>query len=145
MRNNVNTNFGNRLEALKLLDTADGNLMAKLAGQSLNTLTPRGLQSLIPSASLAGGAMLASGGINPLSIVPGLIAGSPRIMGEAAYYSGVASRPFAAANNAISKLPSPVRTAIRPTNLLRTSRAVGLLDRPIDENRTALQNRGLLQ
>ena len=147
MRNNVNTNFGNRLEALKLLDTADGNLMAKLAGQSLNTLTPRGLQSLIPSGALGVGssALLGGGFINPLAIAPTLITSSPRLMGEAAYYTGVASRPFAAANNAISKLPSPVRTAIRPTNLLRTSRAVGLLDRPIDENRTALQNRGLLQ
>ena len=47
-------------------------------------------------------------------------------------------------SNLINKLPSPVKTAIRPSNLLRGSRAVGLLDRPIDQNRTALQNRGLL-
>jgi hypothetical protein len=145
MRNNVNTNFGNRLEALKLLDTADGNLMAKLAGQSLNTLTPRGLQSLVPSTALLGGSIAASGGLSPLAVLPSLIAGSPRLMGEAAYYSGVASRPFAAASNAMSKLPSPVRSALKPSNILRSSRAVGLLDRPIDENRSALQNRGLLQ
>ena len=149
MRNNVNTNFGNRLEALKLLDTADGNLMAKLAGQSLNTLTPRGLQSLVPSTALLGGSIAASGGLSPLAVLPSLIAGSPRLMGEAAYYSGVASRPFAtasnAASNAISKLPSPVRSALKPSNIFRSSRAVGLLDRPIDENRSALQNRGLLQ
>lgn len=145
MRNNVNTNFGNRLEALKLLDTADGNLMAKLAGQSLNTLTPRGLQSLVPSTALLGGSIAASGGLNPLAVLPSLIAGSPRLMGEAAYYSGVASRPFAAGRNAMNKLPSPIRSAIKPSNIFRSSRAVGLLDRPIDENRSALQNRGLLQ
>ena len=45
MRNNVNTNFGNRLENLKLLDAAgDTNILERLAGQSFNTLTPRGLQ-----------------------------------------------------------------------------------------------------
>jgi len=146
MRNNVNTNFGSRLEALKLLDTADGNLMAKLAGQSLNTLTPRGLQSLIPSGALGVGssALLGGGFINPLAIAPTLITSSPRLMGEAAYYSGVASRPFAAMSNAMSKLPSPVRSALKPSNVFRGSRAIGLLDRPIDENRSALENRGLL-
>ena len=45
----------------------------------------------------------------------------------------------------MSKLPSPVRSALKPSNIFRSSRAVGLLDRPIDENRSALQNRGLLQ
>lgn len=147
MRNNVNTNFGNRLEALKFLDSKDGNLMAKLAGQSLNTWIPRGLQSIVPSSAIAIGttALAGGGAINPLTLIPSLAMASPRLMGELAYGAGVTSRPIAAASNLINKLPSPVKTAIRPSNLLRGSRAVGLLDRPIDQNRTALQNRGLLQ
>jgi hypothetical protein len=141
MRNNVNTNFGNRLEALKFLDSKDGNLMAKLAGQSLNTWTPRGIQSIVPSSAMAVGTTALAGGgvINPLTLIPSLAMGSPRLMGELAYGAGVTSRPVAAASNLINKLPHPVKTAIRPSNLLRTSRAAGLLDRPIQENRGLLQ------
>jgi hypothetical protein len=41
LRNNVNTNYGNRLEMLKNLDP---DLVTEIAGQSLSNVAPRGLQ-----------------------------------------------------------------------------------------------------
>ena len=137
LRNNVNTNFGSRLEALKYIDTEDGNLMAKLAGQSLNTWVPRGIQSIVPTSVLAGGAVAGSIG-NPLSSpligVP-LAMASPRLMGEASYLAGNVSKPFVATNKFMDKYN------VSPTGVLRGSRAVGLLDQPIQE----YKNEGLLQ
>jgi hypothetical protein len=134
LRNNVNTNFGSRLDALKYFDTEDGNLMAKLAGQSLNTFTPRGIQSLVPTGVLAGGAVYGGGAISPMSLAP-LSLGSPRLMGEASYYAGKMSKPFVATNKFMDKYN------VSPTGVLRGSRAVGLLDQPIQE----YKNEGLLQ
>lgn len=87
LRNNVNTNFGLRTKALEELQEAGGReLMAPLAGQSLNNWTPRGVQMATApsSAALAGlaggpGAALTMGAIS-----------SPRLMGEAAYMAGKA-------------------------------------------------------
>jgi hypothetical protein len=85
MRNNVNTNFGNRLNLAKTMEQAGGReILPSIAGQALNTITPRGLQSAttLPTAYLGYGA----GGL-PLA-VGGLLAGSPRLVGEAAYGAG---------------------------------------------------------
>ena len=106
--------------------------MAKLAGQSLNTFTPRGIQSLVPTGVLAGGAVY--GGMSPMSVAP-LSLGSPRLMGEASYYAGKMSKPFVATNKFMDKYN------VSPTGVLRGSRAVGLLDQPIQE----YKNEGLLQ
>ena len=148
MRNNVNTNFGNRLEALKLLDTADGNLIAKLAGQSLNTLGPRGFANLIPSASILAGTVASGAGMNPLAVLPSLIAGSPRLMGELSYGAGVATKPISLASKKVNelskKIPAPVKNILKPNNLFKGSRVLGLLD-SVNQNQQELQNRGLLQ
>jgi hypothetical protein len=55
MRNNVNTNYGQRLNLAQQLESAGGrDLMPALAGQALSSKLPRGLQSAtnIPSALL---------------------------------------------------------------------------------------------
>lgn len=81
MRNNANTNYGNRVGLAEKLSESGGNLMPALAGQSLNTFAPRGLGKLAATANLGAGAY------NPalLALLPFQ---SPRLMGEAAYYSG---------------------------------------------------------
>lgn len=95
MRNNANTNYGNRLALAKQMEDAGGKeIMPALAGQALNTITPRGLGGAVAGGLGLGG--YAVGG--PALAVPMLAAQSPRLMGEAAYYTGKLSnlaRPLA--------------------------------------------------
>ena len=85
MRNNVNTNYGQRVSLAQELSKAGGiDLMPALAGQAMNSLTPRGLQSVsnVPTAYLAYGA----GG--PALAAADLLSSSPRVVGETAYKYG---------------------------------------------------------
>lgn len=85
MRNNVNTNYGQRLELAKQLEAMGGNeMMPALAGQALNEFTPRGLQR----ATAAPEAFLAYGAGGPALAALDLAASSPRLVGEAAYKYG---------------------------------------------------------
>lgn len=84
MRNNVNTNYGRRGEMMRGLDRS-GEIMEKLAGQSLNDLSPRSLQKF-----LAGGTAVAGVG-DPVYLL-GLPAQSPRLVGESAYALGAGRR-----------------------------------------------------
>lgn len=84
MRNNVNTNYGNRLNLAKELEAVGGaNLMEKLAGQSLNSFTPRGMANVTMPMTGLGGYMM-----NAPMAVPMMMMQSPRMVGEAAYYTG---------------------------------------------------------
>lgn len=88
MRDNVNTNYGNRVNYAEILEQASGKpIMAQLAGQALSSPMPRGLQRMLPSATGAGALAL-----DPtlLALLP---AQSPRLMGEATILAGKASRP----------------------------------------------------
>lgn len=88
MRNNVNTNFGVRTAAAEALEQNGGReLMSALAGQSLNTWMPRGIQRAT-SPLMVGGAVMS--GSAPAAI-GSLAASSPRLMGEASYALGRAS------------------------------------------------------
>lgn len=83
MRNNVNTNYGARLQAGQALAEKAPELMPALAGQALSNPMPRGIQGAVgPSAEM----MLALTG-HPSSLMA-LPLSSPRLMGEAAYYGG---------------------------------------------------------
>jgi hypothetical protein len=89
MRDNVQTNYGQRVDLARKLEQAGGrDIMPALAGQSLSQLTPRGLQraTSIPTSLLAGYAL------NPALGVASLATSSPRLMGEAAYGAGLAKR-----------------------------------------------------
>lgn len=84
MRNNVNTNYGSRKNQAKKLELYGADtLMPKLAGQSLSALTPRGLASL-GATGLLGAAAYA---LDP-TFVGGLLATSPRIVGETSHLLG---------------------------------------------------------
>ena len=75
MRNNVNTNYGQRLNLARELEQAGGRqMMPALAGQALSEWTPRGLQraTSIPTAFLAqgvGGLPLAGASLATSSLV----------------------------------------------------------------------------
>lgn len=91
MRNNVQTNYGNRLDLANTLQTkGNTDLMSSIAGQAMNAVTPRGL-----IGSFTGGAGLTASVLNPSSLPAVLAAApfaSPRVVGEAAYKLGSAAR-----------------------------------------------------
>lgn len=87
MRNNVNTNYGNRLDLARTLEGKGADILPAVAGQSMSSMTPRGLQGL-GASGIVGAGLLTS---NPvaLSMLPFT---SPRIVGEAAYGLGALNR-----------------------------------------------------
>lgn len=94
MRNNVNTNFGNRLGLAKTLEENGAEIIPSVAGQAMSSWTPRGLQGATNGAALlaaypTGGASLAA-----LPIT------SPRLVGEMAYKLGSANRGLSNAGSA---------------------------------------------
>jgi hypothetical protein len=89
MRDNVQTNYGQRTSLARDLQTMGGTeFMPGLAGQALSSPVPRGLQSIaaVPSSYLAYG----FGGIP--GAAANLALSSPRLMGETAFGAGLASR-----------------------------------------------------
>lgn len=101
MRNNANTNYGNRLDLAKqLVQQGGSNIMPALAGQSLSTWTPRGIGSALAGASGVGGYAL--GG--PALATAVLAAQSPRLMGETSLKLG----QLAGLAKAGSELPNKV-------------------------------------
>lgn len=82
MRNNVNTNYGRRTNLLNELAAIEPDLPNALAGQALNSATPRGLQGIAAS-----GAGISSLLTNPAGLAA-LPAFSPRVVGETAYAAG---------------------------------------------------------
>ena len=94
LRNNVNTSFGRRQELAQfLVDNGAPHLMAKLAGQALNPLAPRGLGRFAVDVTGKMGALMFAGGALHIpgavaAAVPSVLASSPRVMGEATYWGG---------------------------------------------------------
>lgn len=81
MRNNVQTNYGQRLKLAQQLEAQGGQqMMPALAGQALSEWTPRGIQraAALPSALMSSGMTL------PIQ--------SPRLAGEVAYGAGRATK-----------------------------------------------------
>jgi len=99
MRNNVNTNYGNRLNLAKTLEEQGAEILPALAGQAASSCTPRGLQGL--AASGVGFASFS----NPATLAA-LPFTSPRLMGEAAYGLGSLNRGI---KNVISRAPIGTR------------------------------------
>ena len=84
-RNNVLTNYGKREALLKQLPHGE-EIADRIAGQTLNSLLPRGLEAR--TATLLGGGATLGGILNPSY----LLASSPRLVGEMMYKTGQASR-----------------------------------------------------
>lgn len=104
MRNNVQTNYGQRLKLAKQLEEAGGNqLMPALAGQALSEVSPRGLQRATSVPTSLGA--FSVGGL-PAAIVYGL-ASSPRVVGGAAYGAGATARGLLDVQRRLPELDYP--------------------------------------
>ena len=88
MRNNVQTNYGNRLTLAQSLEKGGGvDLMPSLSGQALNSFTPRSLSGQIGGGATAL-ASLMTGNPAGLALLPFQ---SPRAVGSMAYGAGLLS------------------------------------------------------
>jgi hypothetical protein len=95
-RNNANTNYAYRQELADVLRKETGtDLMPALAGQAMQSITPRGIQKLVPSLTAGSGLGALAAGAGPLSLIPiaTLPLQSPRVVGEAVYGAGRVARP----------------------------------------------------
>ena len=89
MRDNVQTNYGQRTKLGTQLEANGQPFMAGLAGQTMSELAPRGL------ARVPAGVAVAGTGLNPAAItaaVPYFLSTSPRVVGESAHAAGQISR-----------------------------------------------------
>lgn len=88
MRNNVNTNYGQRLSLARELEAIGGRqMMPALAGQALSDLVPRGIQRATAPLNALG--LFATGGLP--ATVTGAALSSPRVVGETAFAAGRAA------------------------------------------------------
>jgi hypothetical protein len=87
LRNNVNTNFGERERMMRELARKEPALPGMIAGRNLSGWEPRGLARILGNPLIAGTGALT---ISPW-VLAALPAQSPRIAGEAAYAAGKAS------------------------------------------------------
>lgn len=106
MRNNVNTNYGRRAQLMDVMAAKEPDLPFAIAGQALNSATPRGLQG-----ALAGFSGLASMAYNPAALAA-LPFTSPRLIGEAAHAVGMTERALRSAAKSAGVEPSAVAKAL---------------------------------
>jgi hypothetical protein len=99
MRNNVNTNYGQRTAMLDELAQHQPELPYALAGQSLNSKMPRGLANATAPMTAAAGYF-----VSPWAL-PLAATSSPRLVGEAAYGAG---RVAAGADAAAQAIPPEI-------------------------------------
>jgi hypothetical protein len=123
MRNNVQTNYGNRLNLANELETA-GNveLLPSLAGQAMSSATPRSL-----SGQIGGGAAALMSLTNP-AYAAALPFQSPRLVGEAAYKIGDLLGPGAGAGGQQGTIAS-LLTNPQLAQLLYRAAPVAAVDR----------------
>lgn len=90
MRDNVNTGYGSRAEAVAKLDKEGANIVPRIAGQALESWTPRGIQTstTLPMATMSGAIL------HPGLFPAQLASSSPRLMGELAHLTGKMARPI---------------------------------------------------
>lgn len=103
-RNNANTNYGERLSMAKTLEEKGGvDLMPAIAGQALNSWTPRGLAG---QAGGIGSGIAAFSNPATLAMLPAM---SPRLVGGATYGGGLAAGEVARRLGALGINPDRVK------------------------------------
>lgn len=86
LRNNVNTSYGHREKLVEYLQNSGApHLVSALAGQNLNTWTPRGLVRLLAAMGLEGAAVHPGSAAKVAAVLPLM---SPRLMGETFHGAG---------------------------------------------------------
>ena len=106
MRNNVQTNYGNRQRLMDVLEQQGGTeIMPSLAGQSLSSPVPRGLANKGAELMTLGASFY-----NP-ALAATIPFQTPRLVGESVYGAGKASRPFVNLANSIKLTPEQLNLA----------------------------------
>lgn len=92
-RNNVNANYGYRLDLAKILEQqGNADLLPAIAGQAMSATLPRGLAPQVAGAAAIPSAIQsATAGITPMALLAAPLF-SPRLVGESAYGVGAAQR-----------------------------------------------------
>lgn len=94
MRNNVNTNFGEREKMMRELGKREPALAGMIAGRNMSGWEPRGLARVLANPMALSGPAAAYFASNPwlLALMPPVMAAqSPRMVGEGAYAAGRAA------------------------------------------------------
>ena len=91
MKSNTTSNLGSRLQVFEKIEKLnEGNILEKVAGQALKSPVPTGIYAAgAGTAGLTGAALASQGIINP-AIIGGLLATSPRLVGNVANTLGKA-------------------------------------------------------
>jgi len=107
MRNNVATNYGERLRLGSMLDEASGGtLFPMIAGQQMSSIMPRGIQAATQPLAVLQGANIA--GLPAAATMA--LASSPRVAGEVAHAMGQASGAVQRAGGSkIAEMTAPYR------------------------------------
>jgi len=131
MRNNVQTNYGERLKLADVLAGHEPNLPPAIAGQAMNSVMPRGL---VARGGAMGGAGAAMSLMDP-TLAAMLPLTSPRLVGEATYGAGAAGRNVGALAEAM---------AINAPNARAAGQGTYQIGRAENENETRSLARALL-
>ena len=111
MRNNVSANYGQRLKLAGRLATQSGeDVLPAVAGQAMNDWLPRGISRGVGAAVIP--PALLSGGLGIPAAIGSAAIQSPRLVGEAARWSGMAanSDPVVATIQALRRMtPATLR------------------------------------
>jgi hypothetical protein len=103
-QNDVNAAFGQRREAVNLLDSAtEAPLKPAIAGQSAASWTPRGMAGALSPATAG---IIGAGTMSPWALLAAP-AMSPRVVGEASLIAGKASRKINEAGPALKARMGP--------------------------------------
>jgi len=99
IRDNVNTGYGSRRQAVETLDAEGANILPRVAGQAMESFQPQG-------AARMGGVLPIPAGLyqlDPWYAAAMLPFSSPRVSGEVAHKAGQAMRPVHAAGRALKQ------------------------------------------
>ena len=120
LRDGVNANFGERFNLAQRLNQLDPTLFPELAGESLKSLTPQGIQRAIGSGNILGNLYY---GLDPL-VASSLLAQSPKIVGKGAFQLG---RGVRGVQNMTDQIASKIKTPDMPS-LLGTGSSQAVTD-----------------
>tara|TARA_R110002167_G_scaffold364852_1_gene587984 strand:- start:36 stop:1631 length:1596 start_codon:yes stop_codon:yes gene_type:complete len=131
MRNNVNTNYGERLALGKILeDQGGGKILDRVAGQNVSKVAPRGLAGLGVTGTTLGSVY--AGNPMGLAVLP---LQSPRLVGEAAHLAGKAGK--------VGKLTKQLLKGVgltpqRARNVVRGAVQEGRIDESVEKQLSSL-------
>ena len=120
LRDGVNANFGERFNLAQRLNQLDPTLFPELAGESLKSLTPQGIQRAVGSGNILGNLYY---GLDPL-VASSLLTQSPKIVGKGAFELG---RGVRGVQNLGQQIGNRIKTPEMPS-LLGTGSSQAITD-----------------